>query len=248
MTIELEQLLKQTHQSSEVDFRWINLRKLVINEVIGDNILDAGCGTGHLTLELLKRGFNVTATDYSQELIDFSKEKIYQAGFYPDMYQLDLRIDNILKKEYFDTIICLDVLEHIDDDIQVIHNLKNALKPGGLLIISVPALNCLYSRRDQEIGHYRRYNKNELRKKITDTGLSVSRIRFWNMIGLAPYFISEKLLNFSIDKHIRNNKESKFARAINKVLNLWFMYFENNVRTPIGLSLIAICKKPEVNK
>jgi len=91
MASSLIDRLKKTHESSKTDFRWRNLRKLVKTYIQGEKILDAGCGTGHLTLELLQDGFNVTAMDYSQELVNFTKEVLEQEGFLPDVHQLDLR-------------------------------------------------------------------------------------------------------------------------------------------------------------
>lgn len=244
MVTSLVKHLKETHESSKVDFRWRNLRNLVKKHIIGNNILDAGCGTGHLTLELLQEGFTVTATDYSQELVDFTRELLDQTDYCANVYQLDLRETKTLTEENYDTIVCLDVLEHIDNDMIALQNLKTALKPGGVLIISVPALSWLYSHRDEEIGHYRRYNKHELLKKLMDAGFEISTIRFWNLIGLLPYLISEKLLRISIDKNIRNNNKSRSARITNNLLNVWFEHFENNFNSPIGLSLIAVCIRP----
>lgn len=248
MTTSLINHLKKTHEKSKTDFRWRNLRNLVKTHIQGTNILDAGCGTGHLTLELLQDGFTVTATDYSQDLVDFTKGILQQAGFSPDIYQLDLREAKTLSEENYDTIVCLDVLEHIDDDLIALKNLKNALKPGGVLIISVPAIGWLYSHRDEEIGHYRRYNKPELLEKLMTVGFETSTIRFWNFIGLFPYLISEKLLKISIDKNVRNNSESTFARIANNLLNVWFEHFENNLSSPIGLSLIAVCTRPKIRE
>ena len=112
MVTSLVKHLKETHESSKVDFRWRNLRNLVKKHIIGNNILDAGCGTGHLTLELLQEGFTVTATDYSQELVDFTRELLDQTDYCANVYQLDLRETKTLTEENYDTIVCLDVLEH----------------------------------------------------------------------------------------------------------------------------------------
>jgi len=131
MTTSLINHLKTTHENSKTDFRWRNLRNLVKTHIKGTNILDAGCGTGHLTLELLQDGFTVTATDYSQDLVDFTKRILQRAGFSPDVYQLDLREAKTLSEEIYDTIVCLDVLEHIDDDLIALQNLKNALNREG---------------------------------------------------------------------------------------------------------------------
>lgn len=243
MTEHLVNHLKKTHECSGGDFRWKNIRKLVKKEVKGRIVLDAGCGTGHLACELLQEGYSVTATDYSQELVNFTQEKIRELNLHAKVYRVDLLNPTALPESYFDTIVCLDVLEHIEDDTTVLHNLKHMLKPGGVLILSVPACSWLYSLRDKEYGHYRRYNKPDLIRKLVDAELMVNSIRFWNIIGFFPYLILEKMLNQRIDKNLRNQPESNIALEVNDLLNIWFEKFENNFSGPFGLSLIAVCSK-----
>ena len=90
--------------------------------------MDAGCGTGHTTLELLTEGYEVTAIDRSQELVDFTKRIIKEHNYKGNVYVLDLTNAKVLGENKFDTISCLDVLKLIRDDELAIKNLYYILK------------------------------------------------------------------------------------------------------------------------
>ncbi|HDD44644.1 MAG TPA: methyltransferase domain-containing protein [Candidatus Desulfofervidus auxilii] len=243
MTSDLVDHLAKVHEYGKTDFRWLNLRKLVKKYVIGKSILDAGCGTGHMTLELLNDGYEVTAIDISQELVDFTKRIIKENNYRGEVHVLDLANAKVLGENKFDTIVCLDVLEHIRDDELAIKNLYYILKKNGHLIVSVPALRFLYGIRDKKIGHFRRYSKKELIKKLKNSGFQIVEIRYWNFLGVLPFLFSEKVLHSEVYEEIRYSKESFFSKFLNFLLDKWFFYIENNIRFPIGLSLIVICKK-----
>lgn len=243
MTSDLIDHLLRVHSHEETDFRWSSLRRLVKKWVIGTNILDAGCGTGHMTLELLKEGHDVTAVDNSQNLINFTNELIDKEGFNADVIRLDLTESEVLGRDRFDTIICLDVLEHISDDRLALRNLHRILAKDGNLIISVPAIKYLYGLRDKKIGHYRRYDRRELIEELEESGFQVIEIRYWNFLGFLPFLLSEKVFHKNIYEGLRYSDRSLASNILNKMLNLWFSAVENNVKFPLGLSIIAICKK-----
>lgn len=234
--------LEKIHESGKKDFRWENLRKLVKRYVIGECVLDAGCGTGHMTLGLCNEGYKVTAIDCSEKLTFFTKKILKKNNQKADVYTMNLLEVNSLGENRYDTILCLDVLEHIEDDQLALSNLAYTLKNEANLIISVPALGILYGQRDREIGHYRRYNKVDLIRLIENSGLDITEIRFWNFLGLIPVFISEKVLHKKINEGFRYNNKSPLSLQL---LNRWFSIIENNMQFPIGLSLIAVCKKRE---
>ena len=150
MASDLVNHLAKVHEYGKTDFRWHNLRKLVKKQVVGKSILDAGCGTSHTTLELLNDGYEVTAVDLSQELVDFTKRIIKENNYTGDVYVLDLTKAKVLGENKFDTVLCLEVLEHISDDELAIKNLYYILKKNGHLIASVPALRFLYGIRDKK--------------------------------------------------------------------------------------------------
>jgi 2-polyprenyl-3-methyl-5-hydroxy-6-metoxy-1,4-benzoquinol methylase len=243
MTSDLVNHLNRVHKYEKTDFRWYNLRKLAKKYVAGKYILDAGCGTGHTTLELLNEGYDVTAIDISQELVDFTQRIIKENKYMGNVYALDLTNAKVLGENKFDTIVCLDVLEHIRDDELVLRNLCYILKKGGHLIVSVPALRFLYGSRDKKIGHYRRYGRAELIEKLKTSGFDIVDLRYWNFFGVLPFLFSEKVLHKWVYDEFRYSRSSSFSIALNTILGWWFSKIENNVRPPIGLTLIAICRK-----
>lgn len=238
----IEYHIEKIHKSGKVDFRWNNLRELVSKYVEGNSVLDAGCGTGHMTLKLLNEGYAVTAIDCSKELAKFAQDAVKQDNFKAEVYTLDLLNVNQLGENIYENAICLDVLEHIDNDELALQKLISTLKKGGNLIISVPACSFLYGTRDKDIGHYRRYNKKNLISLIKKADLEITVIRYWNFLGFFPILFSERLLHKRISEEVRYSKKPHYI-YLNYLLNKWFFVVENNVRFPIGLSLIAVCKK-----
>lgn len=237
--------LEKIHESGKRDFRWENLRLLVKKYVTGPCVLDAGCGTGHMTLSLLNEGYKVTAIDCVDELTSFTQKILAQNDQNASIHTMNLMDVKSLGSGIYDTVICLDVLEHIADDKIALNNLVYTLKEEATLIVSVPAFSFLYGVRDREIGHYRRYNRSDLVKLIEGSGLKVMRIRYWNFLGFLPVIISEKLLKKQINEEFRYRNKAPFYYGF---LNKWFSTVENNVSFPVGLSLIAICKKPSYKK
>jgi 2-polyprenyl-3-methyl-5-hydroxy-6-metoxy-1,4-benzoquinol methylase len=241
--LDLFSHLFRIHKQGKKDFRLHSLRKLVKKYVVGKSILDMGCGTGHMTLELLNDGYNVSAFDISQEFVDFTKKLVEEHHYKSDVHVLDLRTAKVLGKNKFDTILCLDVLEHIRDDILAIENLYYLLKHDGYLVVSVPAMKFLYGIRDKKIGHFRRYSKDELIEKLSAPGFEIIDIRYWDFLGVFPFAFSEKILHRRLYEGMRYSRQSFFSRLFNALLDKWFCYIENNVRPMMGLSLIAVCKK-----
>lgn len=237
--------LEKIHESGKRDFRWENLRLLVKKYVTGHSVLDAGCGTGHMTLSLLNEGYQVTAIDCVDELTSFTHKILEQNDRTASLHTMDLMDVKSLGRDVYDTIICLDVLEHINDDQTALNNLAYTLKEEAIIIVSVPAFSFLYGIRDKEIGHYRRYNREDLVKLIESSGLTVMKMRYWNFLGFLPVIISEKLLKKQINEEFRYRNKAPFYYGF---LNKWFSTVENNVSFPVGLSLIAVCKKPSYNK
>jgi len=225
-------------QSNETDFRFASLRKLVLKELKGHSVLDLGCGTGHLTKELLKRNYDVTAIDIEKEMVELAREFCKKK----DIKVMGVEDIKHLGKERFDNVFCLDVIEHVKDDINALKKINYVLKPGGRAIITVPSIKLLYGKRDKEIGHYRRYSEKELRSKLKKANLKIIKMRYWNFLGFFPYFIFEKILNKRINENLRYSKKNFIKRLLNKLLYFW-LTFEGNTLVPIGITLFCIAKK-----
>jgi SAM-dependent methyltransferase len=219
------------------DFRNSNLINLLIRKVRGSNILDIGCGSGYLLRILSNKGKNAWGIEPNKKLIEYIGPKLNVIrGFAED-------IDKLVG-EKFDTIFMVDVLEHIKNDRLQIKKIYKTLNKGGLLIIVVPAHQLLYGERDKKYGHYRRYSKKALIKILSENGFRNICVRHWNMVGFFPYLFYEKILKRELNNRLRTQvAKSKFETILNKALNLWFKYIENNFDFGFGLSLISISEK-----
>ncbi|MBI1858594.1 MAG: class I SAM-dependent methyltransferase [Candidatus Melainabacteria bacterium] len=221
------------------DFRNKNLNNLIASKVRGDSILDIGCGTGHLMNTLLKQGKTVVGIEPITELVALAKKQN------PHLNIIEYRAEDITKiDKKFSTITAVDVLEHIENDRETIKNLTNKLQEGGYLILAVPAYQFLYSIRDTSMGHYRRYSKNDLIKKITDCNLKIKELRYWNTLGVFHYLIIQKLLKQPGIVPLRTNKNKNLIEKILvNLLHFWFQFIENNINFGFGLTLICVAQK-----
>jgi SAM-dependent methyltransferase len=136
-------------------------------------VLDAGCGWG-VTLEALERsGFEAVGLDVSRRAL----ERLDAPG--RRLVEADLARPLPAEAGPFDAVLALDVIEHLDDDGAVIGRLGSLLKPGGVLVVSVPALPELYSEFDAVQGHRRRYTPGRLRAAFHGAPLAVERLFWW---------------------------------------------------------------------
>lgn len=213
------------------------LDKILIKEK-GIKILDLGCGIGE-NLSLISKYGSVFALEYSEEAIKFiPKEKAIGVARGDARYLC-------FKNNVFDVIITFDVLEHVKEDMEVIKEVYRVLKKGGLLLISVPAIQFLFSNHDRALHHLRRYSKHNLIKIIKRSNLKIERITYWNFFLFFPIVLI-RLLN-----KIKNVKSKSDITKMPKMLNwLFFLILkvENKlikygINLPIGLSLIVVLKK-----
>lgn len=196
------------------------------------DILEVGCGIGNFTKYLVKYG-HVWALDinseYVQRVNNLKDEKI-KAG-----------LGDIEKGKYFfgekkfDSIICLNVLEHIEDDVTALINLKKLLKEGGFLILILPAHQFLFGEIDKSIGHYRRYTKVSIKKMLLDHGFKLIKVRILNMLGGIGWWFASKILS---NKTVDSGKIQLFNILAPIVLPL-----EDLIEPPIGTSILVISQK-----
>jgi len=166
------------------------------SEYIGDQVLEAGCGIGNLTELLLSRR-RLVALDYE----DFYVERLRQAYGHLGNLRVGradlLRIEDLRAAEDgapFDTIICTNVIEHIEDDEQVLRNFREVLKPGGRVVILVPHDPKLYTAVDKTLGHFRRYSRRDLTAKMERAGFKVLSCKGFNRVGGLGWRISGKIM------------------------------------------------------
>jgi SAM-dependent methyltransferase len=177
-------------------YRWIYNQ---FQDHIGKNVLEIGCGGGHFTRFLAERSCNLLVADIELQYLDALNKKYASRPNFATT-TIDL---NDLKWSYkythkFDTVIFLNVLEHIEDDKQVLEQLCRVLCPKGSLILMVPAFQLLYGSMDAADNHYRRYSASEVRRKLQHAGFDVKWLRYMNMPGFFAWFINGRILKRSL--------------------------------------------------
>lgn len=235
-------------KNQETDFRNSNLRKLILKETKNGKVLDLGCGTGYMTLEMLKKGFDVVAVDALQEMVSSTTNLVESKGYKVRIEKLPIEeIGGKFNDCSFDTILLMDILEHVKEDEKALRTLFPLLKKEGILIVTTSAYEFCYGKRDRQMGHFRRYSKKNLLSKIVKSGFKIKKVRYWNIIGLLPYLFYEKILKKGVNENIRYCSSKKsFYLAVYNFLNKWFALVENKVNFGMGLSLVVVAQRPKI--
>lgn len=200
----------------------------LIKPYLHGDILEVGGGIGNFTPYLKKYG-EVISIDIEKLYIKKLK-KITTAGFG------DIEANKyFFKSKKFDSIVCLNVLEHIENDEKALHNMYSLLKPGGKLILLVPAHQRAYTKMDSNLGHFRRYTKQNLKTKFENSKFKVIKVRYYNLPGVIGWFVNGKLLRKKI---IPKNQLGIF----DKVFIPWLL-IEKKVNVPLGLSVLIVGQK-----
>jgi len=136
----------------------------------------------------------------------------------------------------FDSVVCLNVLEHIEDDLFALSQMRDSLTTGGKLALLVPAHRFLYGEFDRALGHFRRYERRELADKLEKAGFIVLDMKFFSLAAALPWLINGRLLK-------RDYIPSGQANLANLLVPL--LKLERLIGPPCGLSLIAIAQKSD---
>jgi SAM-dependent methyltransferase len=234
MTQESIALTASLNQLAELD-RYNHWVYEQIQDALGQRVLEVGSGTGNITQFLCARGREVVATDivpsYRRELQRLFGEK---PNVRVGQFDLNASAPEEFVEQPFDTVVCLNVLEHIEDDIFALEQMRRVLKAKGKLALLVPAHRILYGEFDRAVGHFRRYQKRELKSRLQRAGFVVREVKFFSLIAALPWFINGRLFK-------RDYLPTGQANLANRLVPL--LKLERLIGPPCGLSLIAIAQK-----
>lgn len=149
-------------------------------------ILDIGCGAG-TTLKALNRAGRGYGMDVSTNALKYCLQRGVDSVCQGDASRVPYQ------DERFDLVISVDVVEHVDDDVGAMREMLRVTKPGGLIIFTLPAFQFLWSRRDEQCHHKRRYRLPEVKQKATEAGLQILRSTYINLPLLVPLFLLVKV-------------------------------------------------------
>lgn len=194
-------------------------------------ILEIGCGIGNFT-KILSEFEEVYAIDINKEYLSNENEfpKRVKVG-YGDIEGGKY----FFKKQKFDCIVCLNVLEHIEKDDKALQNMQSLLNKKGILVLLVPAHVYLYNKIDRRLKHYRRYEKDILQGKFEKAGFKFLSIRRLNFLGAIGWFIAGNIF--------RNSYVTKNNIRIFNLIAPFSLRIENVLEPIIGTSILVIAKK-----
>ena len=165
---------------------------------LGQTVLDAGAGVGTYSAALLERGKTVTALEPVPAYLERIASR-FAGDSRLTCVQADLSDPALPDRlgRAFDSVLCINVLEHIRDDLAALRNIRSALKPGGRAAILVPAHRWLFNSIDRSMGHYRRYTRQEIVHKVEQSGLVCDATFYVHFIGMLGWFLSGTILRRS---------------------------------------------------
>ena len=201
--------------------------------------LDAGCGTG-LNLEHLTGRGSAAGVDLSPEAVRFCRSRgvaVVRASV----------LDLPLAPASFDGALSLDVLYHawVEDDAAAVRELARVLKPGGLLLLRVPALRILWGAHDEAVHSRHRYTRGEVARLVEGAGLRVRRLSYCNSI-LFPLLLVRRTLDRVCGRHGSDVEflPAPLEWAFRKALEVEAALLRGGANLPLGASVVAVARKP----
>jgi SAM-dependent methyltransferase len=228
----------------EENYWWhVNKRQLVFKfldslNISEGRILEVGCGGGFLSSFLSQSGANIVATDMFVNAIRSVKKR----GII-NCLTFDANQNWPFKKDSFSTVIMLDVLEHIEDDITCLLELRRVLNRDGTVLLTVPAHPFLFSSWDQALGHHRRYTKSSLQLAFKKVGFQPSLISYYNVLSFLPAIILR-----GKDRHCKLQLDHAEFPDVPEIVNRWLKWWGRlecaliSFNLPIGLSFFIVLK------
>ena len=202
-------------------------------------LLEVGCGTGH-NFAMLKQFGRLDACevdDCARALAGKRLRRKVQEAKLPDL--------SMFERNSYDLIALLDVLEHVRGDVASLRAIHRRLKPGGTLLLTVPANRWMWSAHDAAHHHFRRYSKSQLAQALSDAGFEVKLLSYFNTL-LFPLIAAARIVGKLVGKEAAD--DSLPSAPVNTVLR-WIFGLEaaliGRIPMPFGVSLIAVVRRPK---
>jgi SAM-dependent methyltransferase len=205
---------------------------------IGQRAVEAGAGIGTVSDLILQRAA-------PRELVLIEPDT-GNARLLREHFQKDDRVvvhhgylEELASSLKADSVIAVNVLEHVDRDGDFLRAAHKALVDGGYLLLLVPALPAIFGSLDRAFDHFRRYTRSGFRKQLLDAGFEIETLRYLNILGVAAWFVSGRIFR-------RSTLTRTQVRFYDRRVIPWLRALEGRFQPPIGQSLLAIARKPRV--
>lgn len=213
--------------------RWLYSK--LASHVQGD-VLEIGSGIGNLSRLIVERASTVVVSDMETHYLDALQQAF---GSDPRVtiaeYDLDREPSAVIAARRYDTIVAVNVIEHIRDDVALVDRLAKLLKPGGKLAVYVPACPFAYGSLDRALGHYRRYTSQSLASLLSGAGLQVDPPQYMNLLGLLGWTVNGRLFK-------RDTLSHRQLAVFERLMPL--IAVEDRLRLPLGLGVYTAARRP----
>lgn len=209
----------------------------IFSPYLGDRILEVGAGSGNISELILERQpSHLYALEPSDGMYELLRERLRGS--------LNATVHHSLLSDFLeakntagvDSVVSVNVLEHVQDDVGELARMRTALRPGGYLCLWVPALPALTSRFDRSLGHFRRYRKRDVLQKLERTGFVPVRLAYRDIIGMLAWFVVCRLLR----QELSPGKVGLYDRLVMPVTGVCGRW----LNPPLGKNLMAIARRP----
>jgi len=163
-----------------------------IRPYVGERVLEIGAGIGNLTTNLVPRT-KYHASDINPHYLD-RLETLKQARPYLQVHYTDASAAETYPGEQFDTVICMNVVEHLENDVEALSNIRRSLDKNGRAIVLVPNGPRLFGSLDKVLGHYRRYTREQLVQACQAAGFTIEKVLKFNRIGTPGWWLNGRIL------------------------------------------------------
>lgn len=208
--------------------------------LMGRRVVEVGAGSGLFSELILEHDFDsVSLVEPSTDMCRILSDRVARTENPAEVKTYNALFGDVaaeIKEDQPDSIIYVNVMEHIPDDEAEMRAAHGVLDAGGRIFVFVPALPRLYGRFDERIGHFRRYTKPELEEKCRRAGFKVVESRYFDLLGIAPWWIKYRLLR-------SDTLEPKAVEFYDRYLFPVEKGIERLIAPPIGKNVILVAEK-----
>lgn len=210
----------------------------LVGPFLGFRVLEVGCGIGNFTEFLRDKAEDILAVDIDEQCVVRHKQRFVRLPHIQTM-RLDAMSAEIEKVTFFkpDTVVCLNVLEHIADDVEALCQMFKVLSPTGKVCLIVPAFEALRGAIDNRLGHYRRYNRKTLSAAAHKAGFKIATLKYMNVAGFFGWWLNAKLYK-------REEQSLIQVKVFDQLIVPILSRMERIVPPPFGQNLFAVLEKP----
>jgi SAM-dependent methyltransferase len=200
---------------------------------LGRRVLEVGAGIGTMTAQLAEGRELLVALEMDAFYVERLRNRFRGSPHVrPVLSGVEQADWARLRGEGFDSVVMSNVLEHIEDDVGALRNLRSVLPDGGRLVLFVPALQAVFGGLDEAVGHHRRYEAPQLRAAMEAGGFEVEHLQWMNLVGIPGWYLNSRLLGRRVMPPLQ-------LRLFDAVAP-WLARAESHVQLPIGLGLFAV--------